>query len=673
MITLRFEQCLKATLPPLLVLGSFAAGLYFRGTDNILVLPHIGALLLLAGISLWPCFQKGWQLPRGGFIALLLAYALYIWASVFWSTVPYNSTLFALIFSVLPLTVFTLILTPEPLKNLRLCMGALGAGIAVLALWALVQFFILIPGDRVHDPMLNPNNLAVIFNMGLFPALALSIHAHNDTKQDKRLCAAGFMLAALCFMALLATQSRGALLSFLIVAGPFFLFTWKHPGLTARKFLIFVLFAVAAFLLFNAVSAGSMGRNFTDVLLSGTDGEEAYSVAERKIIWKASFDVVKEHIWLGTGLGTFTYFYAAHRSPRDFSDGYFAHMDPLQFWAEMGALAPILFYAILIAVLIRTINATRYSEAAAPERLWLYAFFCGLLALAGHAHISFHLYLPVNLFVAGFLLAGWYLTSERILGAERKAVRLSGPFWKICLTLLLLFPALWLSQSAAGVYFTEKTRTFLAEEKLAEARAALDTARHLAPASYPPLYSSEAQYRIKLLTDKSAKLSPEARKTLYEEAQTYIDRAIALNPGLAALRLRKAMIVLAGYPAFDPQGRKTAEALMVETLRMNPLSLETRVLLSRLYRAEKRPDAARKVLQDALSWPLAKNVATLELYNELARLTLLETGDLAGYNTLIKKRNEFAQRNGVKILNPFPLSPEEAKTVLEKRQPESGK
>ncbi|MCB1563137.1 MAG: O-antigen ligase family protein [Alphaproteobacteria bacterium] len=667
MITLRFGQSTHQIIPPLFVLGSFAAGLYFRGTDNLLVLPHIGALLLLAGLSLWPCFQKGWHLPRGGFAALLFAYALYIWASVFWSTVPYNSTLFALIFSVLPLTVFTLLLAPEPLKNLRLCMGALGIGIAVLALWALVQFFILTPGDRVHDPMLNPNNLAVIFNMGLFPALALYIHAHGDTKRDKHLSAAGFVLAALCFMALLATQSRGALLSFLIVAGPFFLFTWKHPGLTTRKFILFTLFAVAAFLLFNAVSAGSMGRNFTDVLLTGTDGEEAYSVAERKIIWKSSFDVVREHFWLGTGLGSFTYFYASHRSPRDFSDGYFAHMDPLQFWAEMGVLAPILFYAILMAVLMRTINATRRSETFSPERLWLYAFFCGLLALAGHAHISFHFYLPVNLFVAGFLLAGWFLASGRILGAEPRTVRLSGPYWKICFIALLLLPALWLSQSAAGIYFTGKIRTFLAESQLPEARAALDTARRLAPANYPPLYTSEAQYRIKLLTDKSSKLSPEVRKNLYEEAQTYIDRAIALNSGFATLRLRKAMIMLAGYPAFDPEGRDKAEALMVQALEMNPLSLETRIVLSRLYRAEKRPDKALKVLREALSWPLSKSVATLELYNELARLTLLETKDLAGYNALIKQRNEFAARNGVKILNPFPLTPEEVKTILEKR------
>jgi len=220
------------TIP--LVLSSFAAGIFFRGTDNVIILPHLVAMIGFAFVTLWPNFSKGWVWPRGVFVAALLFYAVYVWLSIFWSSVLYNSTLFAIIFSVLPFMFFTLVLAPEPARWLRVHMVALSLALAVLAVWALVQFLFLDYGARVHHPMLNPNNLAVVFNMGIFPALALYFYARR-----KPYTIAGFVLAMLCVTAMLTTQSRGGLLSFILASLPFFAFVRGPSGQSLKRALLF--------------------------------------------------------------------------------------------------------------------------------------------------------------------------------------------------------------------------------------------------------------------------------------------------------------------------------------------------------------------------------------------------------------------------------------------------
>jgi hypothetical protein len=58
-----------------------------------------------------------------------------------------------------------------------------------------------------------------------------------------------------------------------------------------------------------------------------------------------------------TGIGTFYLYYPAVNTGDYFSTGRMAHSDPLQFWAEMGVLAPLLFYGFIIAACAATRRA----------------------------------------------------------------------------------------------------------------------------------------------------------------------------------------------------------------------------------------------------------------------------------------------------------------------------
>src|SRR5690606_5015736 len=104
---------------------------------------------------------------------------------------------------------------------------------------------------------------------------------------------------------------------------------------------------------------------------------------------------------IGTGIGNFFLYYPAYRA-EDFSTaGFMAHNDPLQFAVEMGLLAPVLFYALLIMVLLRTLKSLRGIAGDNPRRLLILAPFFALAALVLHAHISFHFHVLALLMASG--------------------------------------------------------------------------------------------------------------------------------------------------------------------------------------------------------------------------------------------------------------------------------
>lgn len=82
---------------------AFALSIFFQGTQSILYAPAIIALFG-TGLCLWlPAIRSGqWQVPVSATTGLALLFGLYTAASIFWSTIPYISVIFALIIGVLP-------------------------------------------------------------------------------------------------------------------------------------------------------------------------------------------------------------------------------------------------------------------------------------------------------------------------------------------------------------------------------------------------------------------------------------------------------------------------------------------------------------------------------------------------------------------------------------------
>lgn len=631
-----FKNSRMQAIGSFLLLIALATGVFFQGTDSFLFLPCIGSALLLGIITLWPGIRNGWTLPGIAFPATVLIYGLYIWASIFWSSVPYNSTLFALIFSLFPFVFLISLLAQDRRRWLAVHLAAAGAGGAVLALWALIQFFILYDtyGPRIHHPMLNPNNLAALFNLCLFPALALYVQAKKPAH-----IAASFLLAMLYYGAMLVTQGRGALLAFAIAGVVFYLCVWRNSGAGWRKILLMAVGMGAFFLIVNGNLSGGLSDSLTRL------PQDKHSMVERQLIWASTLEIVKTHFWGGTGLGTFTYYYPRYRSPQDMSDGYFTHMDPLQFWSEMGVGAPVLFYAILIGALVLTVRAVLRSAPGSADRLWLTGSFCALLTLAGHSHISFHLYMPVPLIVAGLLMAFWYDRACGVPGQEERLVRAPSGAPRFAVRALflamLVLPALWLGRAAAGVHYAGKAGVLMREGKPEEALRNIRLAQKIAPSSWDKPYDLHMRFCLDALGKGG--VSPEERKRLYEEGLGYAAQARARNPAFTNVWNYQAMLHFSAYPDVDPHGRAKAIALLKEALEANPLLLDARIGLARIYSSKNEHRKALHVLTGGLDYPIPVAPSSLVLYNDIARIEAA-LGNNEGAERAMQKAGEFASR-----------------------------
>lgn len=622
-----------------LLLAAYTLGVYFRGTDNVLFMPAIVSLMGLSLFALMPGLKRGWRIPRSLVFVTVVLFWSYVSISVLWSTVPYNSVFFALIIGILPFLFVVFTLAPEPVKWLKIHGSVLGGAAAILSIWAGIQFFFFYEeyGPRIHHPMLNPNNLAVLFNMTLFPCLALLFYARKRPH-----IIAAFLLLMLVFMALLVTQSRGAILSFWIALVPFLFFCRKCEGLNWFRFITVCTGFGILFLVVDHISGGMLAGNIAKV----SRGLELASAVDRLELWKSTWQMIKEHPWLGTGLGTFFYYYPAYRSRIDRSDGFFVHMDPLQFWEEMGVIAPILFYAVLIAVLYVTVKAIRVLPVDSSMRLWVMAPFCGLLALAGHTHITFHLYILIVMIPAGFLLAWWFIATEKILGEDRVTIRIKETSVKwlsaFLVIVLYLFIASWLARAAYATHLLNESNILMNHGNWTAGYEKVLIADKVAPDSYSRPYEYHAKYRLALLWDNATRRSREERKALYDQALMYVNKAIDRNPATTHLWNYKALILFSGRE-FDPEAQDKAIALLNETIEANPMLIDARLGLAKIYQAQGELRKALDILEGGLGRFVPKNQTTINFFLEIAKLRL-QLGDKKGYEEMMHGVAAFANR-----------------------------
>ena len=244
--------------------------------------------------------------------------------------------------------------------------------------------------------------------------------------------------------------------------------------------------------------------------------------------------MIQDYFWLGTGLGTFYYYYTAYRSPLDASDGFFAHMDPLQFWMETGVLAPVLFYGVLLCVLLRTIRAVWAARANYLQRLEIMAPFCGLLALTLHTHLTFHLYMPGILLPLAVFLACWYVATEKALGCDERIRFQPSRSIRYAISGITVVAVLvvggWCARAAVGIGLTHVFLADMQTGRVTQGREKLHLMGIWAPDSYPNYDVNEAKMRLLALTQNRQSLSKDQVNELYDEATFYLDKAFERNP-----------------------------------------------------------------------------------------------------------------------------------------------
>lgn len=557
------------------------------------------AAALSFGFSLLKDGLRGGQGLTGIFLLLFWVLA---GSSILWSDIPFISIIFFAAFSLLPLTFFMISLNNDTGRLLRhITVGAFFFA-AILAIFVIVQYFFLpdmLVGRGVRYPFANPNSFAGFFCLVLFGGLAWMV-----TTENKKQGNAAFLFCALCLAALILLAGRGAFLSFLLgvivflgLAGRETL--QKHVRCLTGLLVTGVATMVAA-PLFGAGQTTLWGR-LQDI---GPNGDVI--ILSRTKIWQSTWEMIEKLPLTGHGIGTFFLYYPEYRVPSEsYSGGFMAHNDPLQFWMEMGILAPVLFYGMLAYAIYRSVTALRNMDKADKNYLLLLAATCGLGAFILHTHITFHFYVAPLLLLFGLALSWWqHLSAPALINKQAgKPVFCRWPekypvaaAW---FTVLLPFAAFYiiLQGFLFSEHFTNRARTAIIEGDMMAFAKATNEAHHFGFGWNARAYLLAAAIPLGILDDASYTMTNKEKNELITQTETLLDQAARHNPRLVGTLYYRALL--------EPfkNGEKSEQiALLEDALRLNPTHLPSREMLVMLYLNTGQEQKALGVIKEGLQW-----------------------------------------------------------------------
>jgi O-antigen ligase len=532
------------------------------------------------------------------------------------SEIPYVSFIYFCVFSLFPLSLCCAIAA----RNKAWFFGVAGAGLylvyAALAVWCLLQFFVLperLSFGRTYWPFADPNSLGGFLALGVFGGVGLMIAGGRRLYSN-----AGLVLAILVFAALLSTGSRGAIVA---LAGGIAVFAWlAWPQIKRHKRCSIILAASVALSVFllqfhSASQVGSAAGR-----IANTIGGAEPVLWDRPALWTGAVEIAKSHFWTGTGIGTFYLYYPEVRGGDVMSAGRMAHSDPLQFWAEMGIFAPVLFYVFGATAIFLTIRALGQLPKGDMRRVHILVPFCAMAAFAAQAHVNFPFNILPLLMMAGLLTGYWFWRVSEALDGEwgrLKPLRLPG---EEMLKVMLIAPLLLggygfaMLQGSHIVYDRGDARGQAGD--MAGFAADINKADRMAQHKNDRAILMAARLNITAL-EMQGGLGNENSQGTFNEAQALLNKVEELNPRQPAVpHMRARLAHLAALLGLSGGGGQ--ERLLLEALALNPLYYPARVDLADYYVRTKQREKAYETLKEGLKWREAA-IVPREFYEALAR------------------------------------------------------
>lgn len=526
------------------------------------------AVLALGVVLLDPAVRTA-RMPRMGLAGLIGVFFLWCGLTYVWSVSPFITLIAWGTLALLPLWFLIFALMPVTSAQISLVLRLAVAAGTGLALWAVAQYtlwpqFLDRNGTIIH-PFADPNNMAALINMALFVALGLALSAPARLMRTLMYAACAVMLVALLLIA-----SRAGLL---LTLGGLVVFAGLARGVPlagarARALLPLALTLTGA-LLVGSLLLLLLGQervtlfNRIASLLSLQDD----SGSVRMMIYASTMALIKQYPWGGAGLGTFFLMYPAVRAPgENISTGLMAHSDPLQFWAEAGLPALILFYSILVSVALRFMSFLRGAVPDAQGRLMAVALFCSLLTLAVHMHISFHLFVAAPLVMSGMVLGVWArLTASRAAPPAKALPAKALPVAPVGISVLIGMACLLVVFQTClfSEMHTRQAVEAMERNDMATFGDKINQAGREGFGLNPRPYILAASIPLGLL-QTSPRLAPNEKQALFAQTDSLLDRGLARAPHHAGAYFSKAML-------YSAMGRKKEAGEFIEkTLTLDP-------------------------------------------------------------------------------------------------------
>ena len=209
----------------------------------------------------------------------------------------------------------------------------------------------------------------------------------------------GSLLLIPTLMGFFQTGSRMGFISFCLSLGALsFLLLRK-----LRRKIIGVFFLMLLFFLGIALW---MGRQKLLERWEETVMNTEYWEGGRILVWESAFRVLKDHPWLGTGLGNFEWVFPAYQPERLGMGWAHAHNDYLELAVELGVPA----FAVLL-LSFSGLGVFYFLKKISPEHAdspLLWGIGLSLTSFAFHGLADFNFAIPANAFIFIFLTAALF-------------------------------------------------------------------------------------------------------------------------------------------------------------------------------------------------------------------------------------------------------------------------
>ena len=226
-----------------------------------------------------------------------------------------------------------------------------------------------------------PNGLGSFLLLTAFLPFAFVFHS-----ETRRASLASVSVLSVLFAGLILTHSRGvwaaALSALIFLMAVEWRLAWAH-----RRRLALAALLILGLVLIASRRPADIAPRFVSLTKVTSRGSHDTSIQWRREIYAWTLDIIGDHPWAGTGIGTFPIAIKLYqRAP--YISGLYVHNHYLQTAAEMGLPALACLLLFLAVLFLRAKRLIRSSEPQSRERSSAVALAAGLLGSSLHAAVD---------------------------------------------------------------------------------------------------------------------------------------------------------------------------------------------------------------------------------------------------------------------------------------------
>ncbi|MBC6413739.1 MAG: O-antigen ligase family protein [Chromatiales bacterium] len=419
---------------------------------------QVGALVFLS-VYLYLMYRNkspGILIPRVSFLLFSVA-AFYLWmvVSLFWAHNFYEAIVKVLDWGAAIIIFFVVLLSLRDRRLIFPMVFCLYCGSVLISLLGVGQYLLSIdwvpqhisPAATFGNKNMNGEFLILTWVLGV----GLFINSRNIKASWFYSLGSAFALASLFY-----GRTRGSWFSFIVEIIVFAIlliylkyglahkYQWQMPKIIAALGFVLLTFALInttpKFFVStvpilekntggieqetNPVGGAVQGESSADVVKKA---KETYAATkqQRIIMWKNSFNLLKDHWLLGVGIGNWMVYYPKYQEsyavdPALRGESLFhinAHSDYVEFISELGLVGMFLMLWVTGAVLLGIFYVfSKKSKLREEDQVMVMVCFVALMGIASNASVSFPLQQPITIaitmiYVAILTAATWHAFS----------------------------------------------------------------------------------------------------------------------------------------------------------------------------------------------------------------------------------------------------------------------